>query len=227
MPCDGSARFRTGGYPPSSGLGPHAMGAHGPSLALPDLRAVCAICWGGGGPVLFLGPVPRGGPVLLHSGVTPRAPAARRGRARSLGVLIPPNGEGSPSLPLGPSLISSPALAPSLGLAAGGGLLRYWGLPPISCIRPRTKGVHACLGGAPPLSFGLESAPPLSSPYLHAMLWERTLLGGGPFGPQWGPGFSPVPACRALGAHAARGCPLLLSLLTWGVPFLLLGHAMR
>ena len=60
-------------------------------------------------------------------------------------VPLPPNGIGAPSPTLVP-LWAFP-LTPSLSLhlaVGGGGLLRSWGLPSISCIRPLTKVVCAC-----------------------------------------------------------------------------------
>ena len=120
-------------------------------------------------------------------------------RACSSGAPLPPNWEGAPSSYPWPPLLLSPALPPLLRLAVGGGLLRSWGFPLISCIRPLTKGVCACSGGAPP-------------PLLRSGVCPPPLL--------------PIPACCALGAHDARGVfppPLPPGS---GVPFLLLGHAM-
>ena len=86
---------------------------------------------------------------------------------------------------------------------------------------------RACLlCGCPPLSFELESIPPLPSPSLHAVRWEHTLLEGSPRG-----------VCGIMGSppsfHAVRwertllrGCPLLF-LLSRGAPLLPLGHAVR
>ena len=130
-----------------------------------------------------------------------------------------------------PLLLSRPVfplLPPPLCfvLRWGRGVRRSWGFPPISCISPRTKGMRACSGGAPPSlsSWGpapLSPPPPCTMyasgaccsggllralvgfwvppPPLHAVRWERTLLGG---------------------------CPLL-SLVSPGAPLLLLGHAVR
>ena len=62
------------------------------------------------------------------------------------------------------------------------GLCRSWGLPPISCIRPRTKGVCSCSGDAPPLLLCRVSSPT-----------------------------PPTPAWRALAVHTVRGMPPLRS----------------
>ena len=129
-----------------------------------------------------------------------------------------------------------------------------WGLTPISCIRPRTKGVHACSGVFLPLLWAGVYSPPPPPLLLHALCWDRTLIGGVP--PLRWPGMGLPPsssACRALGAHAAwgvprwpprgsppppplhavrweltllRGCPLLL-LLVWVFHPLPLWHAVH
>ena len=62
----------------------------------------------------------------------------------------PPNEEGKPSSLPAPPLFLYPPPPPLLRLAMGGVLLKSWGFPPIYCIRPRTKGVCACSGGALP-----------------------------------------------------------------------------
>ena len=99
-------------------------------------------------------------------------------------------------------------------------------MPPISCIRLRTKGVRTCLGGASPLSFEMDSALTFFSLSLHALCWGCTMLGGSLCGGLgvWGP---PPPL------HAVRwertllgGCPLIF-LLAQGVPLLPLRHAVR
>ena len=79
---------------------------------------------------------------------------ATMAKACSSGVFLTPNGGGAPtSSPVCP-LISTPISSPSLHLALGEGILRSWGLPPISCIKPRTKSVRTCSGGAPPSPLG-------------------------------------------------------------------------
>ena len=79
---------------------------------------------------------------------------ATMARACSSGVPLPPNGGGDPTPTMVPPWISPPTPSTSLRLALGGGLLRSWGCPPISCIRPRTKGMRACSGGGPPYPLG-------------------------------------------------------------------------
>ena len=99
--------------------------------------------------------------------------------ACSSGAPLPPNGGGAPSPTL--SACQSAPLSfssHSLRLVVGGGLRWSWGLPPISCIRPRTKGVRACSWSVPP-------SPSWCLPYLPLLIlnagrWERTLLEGCP-----------------------------------------------
>ena len=75
---------------------------------------------------------------------------ATMARACSSDAPLPPNGVGVSSLTMTPCRSSPLAPPPTLvRLAVEGGLRRSWGLPPISCIRPRTKGVRSCSGGAP------------------------------------------------------------------------------
>ena len=64
-----------------------------------------------------------------------------------------------------------------MSCVGGGGLLSSSGCPPISCIRPHTKGARTFSGVDPP--------PPRRSGVL--------------------PPSPPLPTCRALGAHAAQG----------------------
>ena len=101
------------------------------------------------------------------------------------------------------------------------------GVSPHLLYQAAHKGRARLLGGWPPLSFGLESGPPLSSPSLHAVRWESTLLGGSSLG-----------VCGVLGSppslHAVRGertllggCLLLLFILDRGFTLLLIGHAMH
>ena len=87
---------------------------------------------------------------------------ATMARACSSGVPLPPNGVGAPSLTLGTSWASplTPLPPPLLRLVVGGGLIRSWGLPPISCIIPCTKGVRACSGGVCPSPLGWGRSPP-------------------------------------------------------------------
>ena len=70
-------------------------------------------------------------------------------QACSSGAPLPPNGGGAPSPTLGPPWASPRISSPSIRLEVGGGLLSSWGSSRISCIRLRTKGVHACSGGGP------------------------------------------------------------------------------
>ena len=59
----------------------------------------------------------------------------------------------------------------------GGGFSGLEGFPHL-LYQAAHKGRARLLGGCPPLSFGLESFPPLSSSSLHAVRWGRTLIGG-------------------------------------------------
>ena len=89
-------------------------------------------------------------------------------------------------------------------------------LPPISCIRPRTKGVCAFLGGVPPSHSGWSVTPPLSLavPVCHAL--GAYAAWGVPLGRSWGLGVCPFLSCHALGTHADRGVPPPLPLLPLG-----------
>ena len=89
------------------------------------------------------------------------------------------------------------------------------------------EGRARLLGGYPPLSFRMGSSPPLSSLYLHAVRWERTLLRGAPLGFSGYLGSPPSQHAMRWEYTMIRGYPLLLILLARGVPFPLLGHAMR
>ena len=131
---------------------------------------------------------------------------------------------------LGPPFLSPP---PRFVLRWVGGLLRSWGLPPISCIRPRTKGVCACSVGAPPLLRAGRCSPPpprvpecrtleahaargvppprwpgLPPPSLSYILCAGSAhCSGGPPVASLGVSPPPSPSCRALGAHTAQGMP--------------------
>ena len=101
------------------------------------------------------------------------------------------------------------------------------GVAPHLLYQAAHKGHARLIGGWPPISFGWDVVSPLSSPYLHAVRWGRTLLGGSPWDDCGVWGYPPP-------LHAVRwertllgGCPLLLFLLVWGVPLLLLRHAIR
>ena len=90
--------------------------------------------------------------------------------ACSSGAPLSPNGGGalSPHPLPGRSSFVSPSLPLRLAM---GGLCRSEESPPISCIRPHTKGTCSCSGGTPlpPLSH-----PPLL-PLLHALRGVHTL----------------------------------------------------
>ena len=73
-----------------------------------------------------------------------------------------------------------------------------------------------------PLSFGMDSAPPLPSLSLHDVRWKRTLLRGSPLGLSGDLGYPLSQHALCWERTLLRGCPLLLGLLDWGVPFLLL-----
>ena len=91
------------------------------------------------------------------------------------------------------------------------------GVSPHLLVQSVHEGRTHLLRGCPPLPFWLGSCPLLSSSSLYAVLWGRTLLGGSP----WGVGWilpPPVCACRALGAHAARGLPPPRYLVSRGSP---------
>ena len=96
-------------------------------------------------------------------------------RACSASTPLPPNGESVPSLLPRPVFCSPLAPSPPIRLAVGG-LYRSRAPPPITCIRPRTKGVRSCLGGAPLPSHGRGSPPPPSPAC--CVQGGRMLLGG-------------------------------------------------
>ena len=129
------------------------------------------------------------------------------------------------------------------------------GVSPHLLYQDAHEGRARLVGGCPSLCFGRDIASPLSSPpSLHAVRWGRTLLGGSPWGVcgVWGSPpplhavrwermllYSGVPPflwdrparhrhVRSGPLLSARGLrPLLLFLMSRGVPLLLLGHAMR
>ena len=100
--------------------------------------------------------------------------------ACSLGISLLPNGGGAPTPTLVPPWLSPPTPFPSLRLALGGVLLRSWGLPPISCISTRTKGVRACSGGAPPSPSDWRMIPPSHPRSCMTCAWSACFSGGAP-----------------------------------------------
>ena len=74
-----------------------------------------------------------------------------------------------------------------------GGLLRSWGLPPISCIRPRMKSVHTCSGGIPPSPSGSGVIPPSPPCYCMLCAGSAHCSGGAPSSVTWsGPPLSRI-----------------------------------
>ena len=99
--------------------------------------------------------------------------------AYSSGVALPPNGESAPTpTPVLPCP-SSPT-PPFCFVLHWGGPSQVLGIPPHLLYQAAHEGHARLLGGCPPSPLGWGPAPPLL----------------------------PVPVCRALGAHAARGIPL-------------------
>ena len=88
-------------------------------------------------------------------------------RACSLGVPLPPKGGGTLSPTPANSLPSPPDPSAPLCLEVWV-LCRSWSLPPLSCIRPCTKGMRSCLGGPPPLLLGGVSPPTCRALGTHA-----------------------------------------------------------
>ena len=118
-------------------------------------------------------------------------PVLRSPPSPLMGKLLPTLLLSRPGLPL---------LPPHLRfvLQWGGDLRRFWGCPPISWFRPYTKGMRACLGGAPPSHLGCCPDPLLSSCCVLGAHPAR----GVPSGRWFGFGALPIRACRALRAHA-------------------------
>ena len=148
------------------------------------------------------------------------------GPACSSGVPLPPNGEGAPPpTPVSPYPYSPSPPSPPLFLVLGGVLRRSRGFPPISWFSPRTKGVRACLGGDPPSPSGWGPAPFSSSPLCTPCAGDAH-FSGGPLGTLvgfWGP-----PSVHAVRWERTLlgGCPLL-GILSPGAPLLPLGHSVR
>ena len=133
---------------------------------------------------------------------------SRISRACSSGSPLTPNGGGAP--PLHPRPDCRSPLSPSTQIflaVGGGGLCRSWILPPISCIRPRTRGVRSCLVGAP---LHLYWSRPPSFP---CMPCGRSTCCSGfkPPSTSWSPlpTLPLSPESRAQGKHAAWGVPPL------------------
>ena len=197
MTCTGSASCRTGGSPPSSGLSLRAVGSRSQSPAPSFPCAVCAPSSSSS----CLGGFPSSCSVM---------PCAGSARCRIGG--FPPSsrittGVGVPSTTLGLPWASPLIPPPSVRLAVGGGLLRSWGLPPpISCIRPRPKGVRACSGGAPPSPLGWmvpSSSPPC--PCMPCAGGAR--CSGGPLVAILGFGGLPLPCMPCAGSAHCLGDP--------------------
>ena len=121
-------------------------------------RLYQACCWCGARVWPLCGPPP-GGKLMIQDTMA---------RSCFSGVPLPSNGGGAPTPTPVPPWPSSLIPSPVFCLALGGRLLGSWRLPPITYIGSRTKGVRACSGGTPPLSFGLGGPPP---PFLLDMRW--------------------------------------------------------
>ena len=107
-------------------------------------------------------------------------------------------------------------LPPLASSCVGGGASRVLGVAPHLLYQAgHKKGVRACSGGVPPSPLGW-SVPSLLIPVPACRALGLHAARGVPLGRSWGSGVFPFPACRALGAHAARGVSLLLHLLPPG-----------
>ena len=120
-----------------------------------------------------------------------------------------------------------PPSPPRFILRWGGGASQVFGVSPHLLYQAAHEGRARLLWGWPPLSFGMESAPPLFSSSQHVVRWECTLLGGDPLCFSGGLGSPPSQHVVRWERTLIRRCPILLVLLAWGVFLLLIGHAMR
>ena len=126
-------------------------------------------------------------------------------RAFSSGTPLPLMGKVRPIyvpvLFAGPFLPPPPCFVYRWGASTGLGRL-----PPISCIRPRMKGVRSCLGGALPLPL-LVGGPPPSLSCMPCVRSTRCLWGAPPSTSWSGVPPLPSPASRAGREHVAWGVP--------------------